>query len=72
MDKRQFNRHLGSEIAKLRYEFGYSQEQMAEKSDLSRNYIGQIERGEKSLTVYRLYCILRALNISLEEFFSKF
>lgn len=42
---------------------------MAEMSGLHTNYIGQIERGEKNLTIETLYKVTTGLGISLEELF---
>ncbi|QNK56582.1 helix-turn-helix transcriptional regulator [Paenibacillus sp. PAMC21692] len=36
---------------------------------MSEKYIGQVERGEKNLTIDNLYKISRSLNLALEEFF---
>jgi len=69
--KRKFNELVGKELIKIRKELSLSQEEFAEKTNTGRTYIGEIERGEKSPSVYKLYKILSYLNISLEEFFSK-
>lgn len=39
-------KELGSQIKKRRQEIGMSQESLAEKADISRNYLSIIERGE--------------------------
>ena len=44
-----------------------SQEHLAEKADLNRNYIGEIERAEKKITVETLWKIARALNLTLSK-----
>lgn len=40
-----------------------SQETLAEKAKLSRNFIGMIERGERNVTISTLENISRALNV---------
>lgn len=45
---RVLNRHFGLAVRKLRESFGWSQEQLAEKADLNRSYLGEIERGAAS------------------------
>ncbi|MNO41509.1 helix-turn-helix protein [compost metagenome] len=46
-----------------------SQEQLAERSDLHTNYVGQVERREKNLTLETLEKVVGGLDISLEELF---
>lgn len=45
---------------------GLSQEELAFKIDSARNFIGCIERAEKSATIYTLFRIAQALNVKLE------
>lgn len=71
MNKKQFNINLGNELKKLRHELSLSQEELAEKTNSSRTYIGAIERGEKSISAYKLYEILSIVNFSISEFMDK-
>lgn len=52
---------LGSELNKARLSAGLTQEELAFKADVSRNYISLLERDEKSPTVKLLLRICRAL-----------
>ncbi|KYN75801.1 XRE family transcriptional regulator [Clostridium sporogenes] len=61
---------IGSNIRFLRKQKNFSQEELAFKANLHPTYIGQVERGEKNLTISNLNSITKALNITLEEFFS--
>lgn len=54
---------LGEAIRAERIKSGLSQEQLAEKADLARNYIGNIERAEYKITVEALARIAKALNL---------
>lgn len=63
---------IGKRIAEERLRKNLSQEYLAEITNLHRNYIGYIERGEKRATLDSLYKITRALNISLEWLFRGF
>lgn len=65
--KKDLLKNLGSNIRKFRAIQGLSQEELAFKIDSARNFIGCIERAEKSPTIFTLYRIARALNISLSE-----
>lgn len=60
---------IGERIRLIRREKGISQEELAHLSALSDTYIGQIERGEKNITVDSLSKIAASLEISLEELF---
>lgn len=64
-----FRKKLGDRIRLLRIEKGLSQEMLGERSELHTNYVGQIERGEKNLTIDSLLKISKGLEISLEQLF---
>lgn len=65
--KKQVLKNLGKNIRSLRLNQGISQEELAFKIDSARNFIGCIERAEKSPTVYTLFRIAQALNVKIEE-----
>ena len=57
---------LGKNIAKLknlRLEKGLSQEKLAELVDLSREYITRVERGQKNISLKKLFAIADALEV---------
>jgi transcriptional regulator with XRE-family HTH domain len=56
-------------IRQLRAERNWSQEQMAEASGMHWTYIGQVERGERNLTLQSIYAIAHALDIKISELF---
>ncbi len=57
---------IGKYIRQYRIEKKFRQEDLAEKAELSPNYIGMIERGEKTPSLETLVAILNALNISAD------
>lgn len=64
------NIHLGSKIRKYRHLAGMTQEELAEYSNLSVNYISKIEREKKqNVSIEKLVDICNALNISVEEIY---
>ena len=58
---------LGETIRAERLKAGLSQEQLAEKADLTRNYIGDIERAEKKITLETLAKIAKALKCRVRD-----
>lgn len=58
---------LGQTIRIERIKAGLSQEQLAEKADLSRNYVGNIERAEYQVTIEVLTRIARALKLRVHD-----
>jgi len=60
---------IGRRIRVLRTKRGLTQRMLADHSELTQEYIGILERGEKSVTVTTLARILSALDTTLEEFF---
>ena len=60
---------LGKRIRELRSQYNWSQEKLAEYTDLDRTYIGGIERGERNVSILNLACIAKALKVNLKELF---
>ncbi len=56
---------VGARIRRLRKARGWSMERLAELSDLSGNYVGQVERGAGNPTLDVLAAIAKALNVPL-------
>ncbi|HBG49839.1 MAG TPA: transcriptional regulator [Cyanobacteria bacterium UBA9971] len=67
MNKEEFIIKLGQKIKKEREKQGFSQQKMAEKSDMSMHYLGCIERAEQNITVAKLFDISNALGIDISE-----
>ncbi len=70
MDKTEFLKNLGFAIKVERMKQKISQEKLAELSDCSMSYIGFVERGEKSLSLYNFIKIASVLNLDLSKFLS--
>jgi transcriptional regulator with XRE-family HTH domain len=58
---------LGETIRAERIKARLSQEQLAEKANLARNYIGNIERAEYKVTVETLAQIAKALGVRVRD-----
>jgi transcriptional regulator with XRE-family HTH domain len=63
---------VGTRIRKAREALGISQEALAERAGLHRNYVGSVERGEREIGISRLASLVGALGQSLAEFFAPF
>lgn len=60
---------IGYKISGLRKDLGLSQEKLAEIAGISKNYLGNVERGKQAVTVQILKTITDKLEISLSDFF---
>jgi transcriptional regulator with XRE-family HTH domain len=58
---------FGAQIKKIRVERGLTQERLAELSGLSRQYIGDVERGTRNIALINITKIAAALNMSPSE-----
>jgi transcriptional regulator with XRE-family HTH domain len=58
---------LGQRLRALRKQQGLSQERLGERSGLSGKFIGEVERGEKSISIDSLYHVSVALDTPLRE-----
>ncbi len=55
---------LGKRIRALREERKISQEELADRADIHRNYVSQIEGGKRNVSFYNVVKIARALQVS--------
>ena len=61
---------FGAHLRDIRESKTISQQQLALKADISKNQIGNIERGEVNATVISITAIAKALEISPQELFN--
>ncbi len=60
-------RKFGERVRELRKQLSISQEELAQRANLHRTYIGMIERAEKNITLLNIQKIASALNKSISE-----
>ena len=61
---------IGQKIKELRVQKGLTQEELADRSELSKGFISQVERDLNSPSIATLVDILQCLGTNLEEFFA--
>ena len=66
---KHIRRAFGKRVRELREAKDWSQEEMGEACNLHWTYIGQVERGERNLTLDSLFKISKGLKVSLSELF---
>jgi len=54
---------VGYRLRELREKKGWSQEELAFRAELHRNYVGGIERGERNVGVENIAKLAKALDI---------
>lgn len=62
---------LGKRVRQLRLKKGWTQEQLAERTNRHWTYIGGIERGERNVTLQVIADIARALGVEIQALFPR-
>lgn len=62
---------VGSRVRAIRKARGFTQQKLAELSELDDAYIGSVERGERNFSINTLEKIVKALEIQPAELFER-
>jgi transcriptional regulator with XRE-family HTH domain len=62
-DARQQRQEFGLRLQTLRREQGLTQEELAERSGLHRTYVGQVERGQRNLSLDAIHSLAIGLGL---------
>ncbi len=54
---------FGLRLRSLRNQAGLTQEKLSFRADLERSYVGQVERGERNLTLLNVCKLAKALKV---------
>jgi transcriptional regulator with XRE-family HTH domain len=61
---------VGARVKELRHKLQLSQEALANKADVDRTYMTDVENGRRNISVEILEKIIGALEVSFTEFFN--
>ena len=62
---------FGSAVRDRRMELGMSQEALAARARLNRTYVGDVERGQRNVSLRNMAKLATALNVSLPELLTR-
>jgi len=65
----QHRKKIGDAIRTYRKKTAFTQERLAEIVELNPKYIGEVERGEKIISIEALLRIAKAVKIPIRDFF---
>ncbi|MBO1068316.1 MAG: helix-turn-helix transcriptional regulator [Dolichospermum sp. DEX189] len=60
---------FGIRVRYFRKRLKLSQDELAEKSDLHRTYIGAVERGERNISLMNIFRLADALQVTAKDLF---
>jgi transcriptional regulator with XRE-family HTH domain len=60
---------IGQRIRELRNQVGISQEALANKAEIDRTYVTDVENGRRNISIENIEKLVIALQISLKDFF---
>lgn len=62
---------VGRRIRVLRTARGWTQAMLADHAELTREHVSELENGHKEIGIRALEKIVRALDVTLEQFFER-
>jgi transcriptional regulator with XRE-family HTH domain len=62
---------FGASVRKLRFSRGFTQEELAERADLHRSYLADLERGTRNPTLRTIKKLAGGLGISMSDLLSE-
>jgi transcriptional regulator with XRE-family HTH domain len=61
--------NVGLRIRELRNQIGISQEALANKAEIDRTYVTDVENGRRNISIENLEKLVNALEIQFKDFF---
>ncbi|QOJ19112.1 MAG: helix-turn-helix transcriptional regulator [Phycisphaeraceae bacterium] len=65
-------RRFGRAVRERRLELGLTQEALAVRAKLNRSYITDVERGARNIALVNMARLVRALDMTVIEFFRRY
>jgi transcriptional regulator with XRE-family HTH domain len=69
-EQRAHRRAFGDSVARLRQQRGWTQEELAERSDVHRSYLASIETGDRNPTLDVIVTLAHGLRVPVADLFS--
>ena len=66
MDKQHLNEEIGKRVRRRREVLGCTREQIAERANISVQFLFDIEKGKKSMTAMTIVNLAEALSVSID------
>lgn len=60
---------VGQRIKELRNQIGISQEALANKAEIDRTYVTDVENGRRNISIENLEKLVNALEVQFKDFF---
>lgn len=67
IDDKKFLRQLGERLREQRLARGLTQEELGQKCQLHRTFVGSVERGERNLSILNLRLMAKFLRVPLGQ-----
>lgn len=71
MELNYINEKIGNKIKDLRNRNGLTQQELADRTELTKGFISQLERGQVSPSVVTLLDLIECLGVTASEFFKE-
>ncbi|MCI8665972.1 MAG: cupin domain-containing protein [Dorea sp.] len=71
MELEYVNEHIGNKIKDLRNRNGLTQQELADRTELTKGFISQLERGQVSPSIVTLLDLIECLGTTASEFFKE-
>ncbi len=72
MDLKEANKIIGNTYKKIRKSKRFTQEEVAEKSDLTPEYLSKFENGRYNASIYNIILLCKAIDTNPTQLFNQF